>query len=139
MGCTSAHATFPVLSRGKYIGRLSEVRVSSERHILTILNLILTDSLLTHTHTSTASLQPTRTHRIILGSSLIQLVGGEEQRDEGHTCHSSPNGDASWETQHVSKFGSSWVIVSSQPRMAPGLACDSISLAIYTSITYISI
>lgn len=68
------------------------------------------------------------THRIILGSSLIQLGGGEEQRDEGHTCHCSPNGDASWETQLVSKFGCSWVIVSSQPRMASGLAA---TLAIY--------
>lgn len=26
----------------------------------------------------------------------------------------SPNGDASWETQLASKFGSSWAIVSSQ-------------------------
>jgi len=35
-----------------------------------------------------------------------------------------------------SKFGCSWVIVSSQPRMAPGLA---VTPAIYISIIYISV
>lgn len=63
---------------------------------------------------------------------MIQLVGGEEQRDEGHACHSSPNGDASWETQFVSKFGCSWVIVSSQP--AEWLRGLAVTLAIYTSV-----
>lgn len=43
--------------------------------------------------------------------SLIQLAGGEERRDEGHACHSSPNGDASWETRPVSIFGSARVSV----------------------------
>lgn len=50
----------------------------------------------------------------------------------------SPNGDASWETQLASKFGSSWAIVSSQ--LGHGCeACVAISPAIYPSIMHISI
>lgn len=66
-------------------------------------------------------------------------MGGEEHRDEGHTCHSSPNGDASLETQLASNFDSSRVIVSSQPRVAQRLAMAVSPGYIYTSLMHTSI
>lgn len=94
-------------------------------HHLTILNRGLTD-LLANAHSQSHT-------GIILGSSLIQLAGGEERRDEGHACHSSPKwrcflGDLS-SSLNLAAPGS--LFHRGPEELLPWFRFDSISLSIH--------